>query len=375
MDSSTRRLRSRFAYSTMVQELREAIAGNKLAMGDRVAGEVALSKDYGISVTSVRRGIEILVEEGLLTRRQGSGTYVSGKPAESPSVPPRPQQRRDTVAILPQVQSYTYHPFFSERLSGIRTGLGQLGWATWEPNTMQTTNGADLGTPSYGFNVESIAQLVGQHPEFAGMILRDWMVPPDSDWATQCPIVSMEVSDRFPFVAYNWREELMRGFLHLLRRGASRIWTVSVFSDEWIQQSAAAAARAAELPLPFLRIQRNTNNVRTLSSVVRHAYDASMAALGSKGEGYNAILVGSDFEAQGVIDALQELGKSVPEDYLLLTLTNRESRLQAPWPIDCLVADGFAQGQALASLMHQQIARPGLTRRQITLFGQLEVGS
>ena len=41
-----------------------------------IPSEARLAKEYGLSVGTVRKGVDGLVEEGLLERRQGSGTYV-----------------------------------------------------------------------------------------------------------------------------------------------------------------------------------------------------------------------------------------------------------------------------------------------------------
>ncbi|MEL6219439.1 MAG: GntR family transcriptional regulator [Pseudomonadota bacterium] len=60
--------------------LRDALAG-RIASGEWTAqqpipSEARLAKEYGLSIGTVRKGVDGLVSEGLLERRQGSGTYV-----------------------------------------------------------------------------------------------------------------------------------------------------------------------------------------------------------------------------------------------------------------------------------------------------------
>ena len=53
-------------YQQLVDEIKSAIASGKLSEGDRIMTEAELSKTYDISRITVRKAIEILVEEGIL---------------------------------------------------------------------------------------------------------------------------------------------------------------------------------------------------------------------------------------------------------------------------------------------------------------------
>lgn len=58
--------------------LRELIA--TASPGDRLPSERSLSRRWGAARMTVRRATDALVEEGLVTRRRGSGTYVLPQP-------------------------------------------------------------------------------------------------------------------------------------------------------------------------------------------------------------------------------------------------------------------------------------------------------
>lgn len=64
-------------YIQVANNLREAIAGGKLKAGGALPSERTLSELTGASRVTIRKAIEQLVEEGLLLRRQGSGTYLA----------------------------------------------------------------------------------------------------------------------------------------------------------------------------------------------------------------------------------------------------------------------------------------------------------
>ncbi|MDF4254441.1 GntR family transcriptional regulator [Streptomyces sp. WMMB303] len=60
----------------IADDLRARISSGELTPGDRVPGEPALVRDYGVAKETARRALTLLVDEGLAVRRRGSGTYV-----------------------------------------------------------------------------------------------------------------------------------------------------------------------------------------------------------------------------------------------------------------------------------------------------------
>ena len=70
-------------YLQLQQLIRDAIAADVIARGDAIPAERDLATDYGVSRITVRKAIEGLVEEGLLTRRRGAGTFVAGRVEKS----------------------------------------------------------------------------------------------------------------------------------------------------------------------------------------------------------------------------------------------------------------------------------------------------
>lgn len=67
---------------TIEQELRRRISEGFWSAGARVATERDLAAEFGAARNTVRRALSILVEEGLLVRQVGRGTFVrQAKPA------------------------------------------------------------------------------------------------------------------------------------------------------------------------------------------------------------------------------------------------------------------------------------------------------
>jgi GntR family transcriptional regulator len=64
-------------YSRLQERIAELILSGKLAPDARIQSEREFSEDLGVSRMTVRRALTELVNEGLLERKQGSGTYVA----------------------------------------------------------------------------------------------------------------------------------------------------------------------------------------------------------------------------------------------------------------------------------------------------------
>jgi GntR family transcriptional regulator len=64
-------------YLQFAKNLREHISSGDIDPGSALPSERDLSVITGMSRVTVRRGIDQLIEEGLLFRRQGSGTFVA----------------------------------------------------------------------------------------------------------------------------------------------------------------------------------------------------------------------------------------------------------------------------------------------------------
>ncbi len=64
------------SYSQLVRILQGQIASGELRPGDRLPSESQLCKYHGVSPMTVRRAINILSEQDMVTTEQGRGTFV-----------------------------------------------------------------------------------------------------------------------------------------------------------------------------------------------------------------------------------------------------------------------------------------------------------
>lgn len=65
-------------YLRIAEALTIDIGGGRLSPGEKLPTERAMAAERGVAVATLRKALQLLVERGLIERRQGSGNYVLG---------------------------------------------------------------------------------------------------------------------------------------------------------------------------------------------------------------------------------------------------------------------------------------------------------
>jgi DNA-binding GntR family transcriptional regulator len=63
-------------YAHLARVLRYGVASGRLRPGDQLPSEAQLCRRYGVSPMTVRRAVNILVDQGVVSAEQGRGTFV-----------------------------------------------------------------------------------------------------------------------------------------------------------------------------------------------------------------------------------------------------------------------------------------------------------
>ncbi|MDT0157666.1 GntR family transcriptional regulator [Microbacterium sp. ARD32] len=105
--------RERTLFESVATKLRTRIDAGEWASGVRLPTEKVLAEQFSVGLNTVRRAVEILVSDGLVVRRQGSGTYVTQRPETG---------SRFVGAIVPSTSYY-----FPTVIAGIERATGAAG--------------------------------------------------------------------------------------------------------------------------------------------------------------------------------------------------------------------------------------------------------
>ena len=76
----------RALHAQVADHFREVIRSGRLRAGERLPSVRAVARQLGVSVTPVNAAFGLLVKEGLVYRRHGSGTFAGPRPSRAPEV-------------------------------------------------------------------------------------------------------------------------------------------------------------------------------------------------------------------------------------------------------------------------------------------------
>lgn len=63
-------------YKFIYNDIKNKIDNNVFKSGEKIPNEIDLSKEYGCSRMTIKKGMELLVQEGLIYRKKGLGSFV-----------------------------------------------------------------------------------------------------------------------------------------------------------------------------------------------------------------------------------------------------------------------------------------------------------
>lgn len=122
-------MREQPKYSQLFEQLKTDILSGVYTSGQKIPGENEIARDYNMSRQTVRQAMALLEQEGLVERRQGSGTYVTHRN-------PRKKKTWNVGVVATYIGEY----IFPSILRGIE---GELSEAGFSPVLAATKNRVD----------------------------------------------------------------------------------------------------------------------------------------------------------------------------------------------------------------------------------------
>lgn len=97
------------AYQQIADDLRAAIASGRYRVGDQLPAERELARRYGVAAMTIRHGLDVLRDEGLVVSTEKRGHFIARLPG-----------RDDGVSHSPEYLA------FMEQLRAVREDLRQV---------------------------------------------------------------------------------------------------------------------------------------------------------------------------------------------------------------------------------------------------------
>ncbi len=106
-------------YEQIENDIKSKISRGELNIGDQVGSQHQLSKEYNVSLITVKKALSNLINEGILFSRVGKGTYVARK-GKAFDI----SKHKSIGLVLRDLG----HPFFSLIVQSIEAKASQLGY-------------------------------------------------------------------------------------------------------------------------------------------------------------------------------------------------------------------------------------------------------
>ncbi|GAB4085966.1 hypothetical protein GCM10028784_25960 [Myceligenerans cantabricum] len=336
-------------FQTVASRLRDRIDAGEWPLDGRLPTEAELSKAYSVGINTVRRAVEVLVEEGVVRRRQGSGTYVAVE---------RQGNGSHFVGVVVPSTSYYFPSVIAgiERVTGAAGARLLLASSDYDP-ALELTRVREL--------IESGA---------SGLLIAPTLHrgdPTDQFEAIRSlPIPAMLLERRPPSptpddtLSYVCTDVVGGGYAavrHLMDQGRRRIGFLGrsdtataeqvfegydrAISDLGLEQLPSAVVRAAQWPAAALQSYADT----------------------ARSERLDAIFCLGDREATALLPRLRSAGISVPSDVAVVAYDDEVADL-AEVPLSAVSPPKFEVGRLAALTLLRQIALDGSRHATRTLL-------
>lgn len=117
-------------YRQVTEWIQNRLASGELVSGDKLESENEISAFFGISRQTVRHALKLLVQEGILESRQGSGTYIRDPQAQE-------EVRQELSKTVTIISTYVDGYIFPRILQAMGKTLEQNGYSV---NILFTNN-------------------------------------------------------------------------------------------------------------------------------------------------------------------------------------------------------------------------------------------
>ncbi len=334
-------------YIQVREDIRSQIESGRLAPGDRLLLERALTEQYAVSSVTVKRALRDLAHEGLVVRIKRKGTFVSPRKIERPDAKPR---AKTLALIVPDIEDL----FLSEIYRGLADVARRAGFAV-------SILSSDREIKKERENIRSL----GERSEHGAIIFPNW------GRANAEEIFELK-RRKFPFVLVNrcFRDIQTHYVIadncagaceaveHLIRLKHRRIGCIG-----WVE------CTAVEDRLQGYRLALGRHGIPYDETLVRGILDEhrqNIADVEPASGGYqemkkllqspnrpSAIFAVSDRLAVGAMRAIREAGLEVPDDVALVGFD--DLRYASDLDLTTVAQPAFETGRTAAEILIGEI--------------------
>lgn len=343
-------------FAQLRQQITWLAASGRLKPGDRLPPIRELADQLGVHMHTVRQAYHALEADGLVETRRRRGTRLMPFDLKELVRAESASPSHTIGVLLPNMFSF-YNPF----LDGIENIARTLGYMIV---VCFTRDREDL-------TLQAAQQLVAKHVDgmiaaspVAGVFERQPRIR-----SAAPPIVYVD-APQFPTHTILLDLE-NAGFLatdHLIQHGHRRIGMISApltwpnFQESYRGYERALHASNLDLD-PALVIQTPAYSLESGQQAAMRLLELSSPP--------KAIFVSGDLMAAGVIRALKENGKRIPQDFAIVSKDNIEFAALIDPPLTTVALPSYRMGVEAVKMLTRLISRKRLDKKRVVLESEL----
>lgn len=302
------------------------IADGGLRVGARLPVEKELAREFGVAVMTVRQGVGLLVQRGIVERRQGIGTFVVRAPVATTNV---------AVLVGDSLTVESAH-FYRALMNRLRQGAAQR---RWELHYYDEMNREVFSGEVVSSREKRLLWEHGRQP-WHGLIE---LVPGQSS------VIPQELAGRVAsalFETASPHSDVLgddyafgrTAARHLLERGCQKLF---FFCTHWqghaIPGSVDALmdeARAAGVPAPAIHCRAVSHQGREVENDLYRAFRRLVRSWKKKPEVRpDGLVFNDDIALRAAMPALFREGFPVAENFQIFCLGNEDQRFRYGAPV------------------------------------------
>lgn len=313
MEASNGRMGRIYRYQTVYEGLKAQIVDGVYRPEDLLPSEHSIGEQYQVDRTTVRKALQLLVDDGLVAKKAGKGTIVRGaQAAKRDEALPSPAANRDAIAfILPRSKrndDRITQPFYATLFYTVEKLCQKSGYKLIY-STLHTVE---------DFQRETAANA------YAGYIFVSNVPTRVLDLALEQKFPSILVNnyyERMTSVLSDNLEGTYRACRYLIERGHKEIGVVKGLPD---YRSTQERLRGCIIALQEQGLSLNDDHVLQGEWDYESGYQAVQALLQSGKKLPTALVAFNDHLAVGAVRAIVEAGLQVPADISVVGFDNLE---------------------------------------------------
>lgn len=341
--------------------------------GDKLPSENEFAAQFDVSRITVKNALSQLIDENLIYRIQGKGSFVStdvsGEPMVYRAAPTLPgQKEKQLVAyLMPRLEN----TFTAQLLNGIESELTKLGFHLiyCKTNDSQETEKEILcDVINLGVKGIIIFPVDGEsyNEEILRLTLNDYPLVVVDRYLrgieTNCVC-----SDNIEGARLATEHLISQGHIHIGYVSTNYQGTTSL-EDRLVGYEKALAEHNIPIEHRLRAIQFDAEKMNAIykEGLVEPATKAELKTFLLNNPDMSAIFSANAAIGLSVIEVAKELGKRVPEDLSVVFFDNYEFAALSSVPPTCVSQEEKQMGEEAARLLVSIIKNPKQERRKIT---------